>query len=230
MFKKFPLSIALCALAAAGTFAQSTFDYPKPRKADQVDDYHGTKVSDPYRWMEEYSADTEAWIEAENKLTNSYLSTIPQRAKIRERLTEIWNYERYSAPSKIGNYYIYSKNDGLQNQSVLYIAKSIDDPGRIFFDPNKLSADGTAALGGSSFTDDGKLWAYGVAIAGSDRTEWKVMNVETGEHLPDTLRPNRQGGVSWLKDNSGFFYSRYPDVEKGSELKGNTYFQKLYFH
>lgn len=230
MFKKFPLSIALCAFAAAGTFAQSTFDYPKPHKADQVDDYHGTKVSDPYRWMEEYSADTEAWIEAENKLTNSYLSTIPQRAKIRERLTEIWNYERYSAPSKIGNYYIYSKNDGLQNQSVLYIAKSVDDPGRIFFDPNKLSADGTAALGGSSFTDDGKLWAYGVAIAGSDRTEWKVMNVETGEHLTDTLRPNRQGGVSWLKDNSGFFYSRYPDVEKGSELKGNTYFQKLYFH
>lgn len=230
MFKKFPLSLALCAFAAAGISAQSTYNYPKPRKADQVDTYHGVKVSDPYRWMEEYTPETQSWIDEQNKLTNSYLSTIPQREKIKQRLTEIWNYERYSAPSKIGNYYIYSKNDGLQNQSVLYIAKSIDDPGRVFFDPNKLSADGTAALSGSSFTDDGKLWAYGVAIAGSDRTEWKIMNVETGEHLPDTLRPNRQGGVSWLNDNSGFFYSRYPDAEKGSELKGSNFFQKLYFH
>ena len=230
MFKKIPLSLALCAFAAVGISAQGAYDYPKPRKADQVDDYHGVKVSDPYRWMEEYTPETQAWIDAENKITDSYLATIPQREKIKQRLTEIWNYERYSAPSKVGNYYIYSKNDGLQNQSVLYIAKSIDDPGKVFFDPNKLSADGTAALGGSSFTDDGKLWAYSVAIAGSDRTEWKVMNVETGEHLSDTLRPNRQGGVSWLKDNSGFFYSRYPDAEKGSELKGNNYFQKLYFH
>jgi prolyl oligopeptidase len=176
------------------------------------------------------SADTKAWIEAENKLTGSYLATIPEREKIKSRLTEIWNYERYSAPTKIGDFYIYSKNDGLQNQSVLYITKSIDDPGKIFFDPNKLSADGTAALSGSSFTDDGKLWAYGVAVAGSDRTEWHVMDVATGKLLPDTLSPNRQGGISWLKDNSGFFYSSYPPVEKGSELKNNTFFQKLYFH
>jgi len=208
------------------------FDYPKPRRGDQVDDYHGTKVADPYRWMEDTeSAETKAWIEAENKLTNSYLSTIPQRDGIKKRLTEIWNYERYSAPSKItDNFYIYTKNDGLQNQSVLYKATSINDPGKVFFDPNKLRADGTAALGGSAFTDDGKLWAYGVSQAGSDRSEWFVMDVATGKLLPDTLSPNRQGVAAWLKDNSGFYYTSYPPAEKGQELKNTTYFQKLYFH
>jgi prolyl oligopeptidase len=214
---------------AAG--AQTRFDYPKPQTVDQVDDYSGVKVRDPYRWMEDTkSPETQAWIEQENKLTNSYLATIPQREKIKQRLTELWNYERYSSPSKVGNYYIYSKNDGLQNQSVLYKTNNLNDPGEIFFDPNKLSADGTAALNGSRFTDDGKLWAYGVAIGGSDRTEWHVRDVATGKDLPDTLRPNRQGGISWLNDNSGFFYNRFPDAESGVELKGNNYNQKIYFH
>jgi prolyl oligopeptidase len=231
MLKKLSLFFVLFAFITNVVPAQNGSGYPKPKKSDQVDDYHGTKVSDPYRWMEDTgSADTQAWIESENKITNAYLATIPERDKIRTRLTELWNYERYSSPSKIGKKYIYSKNDGLQNQSVLYIADSIDDPGRVFFDPNKLTTDGTAALSGSSFTDDGQLWAYGVAKSGSDRTEWKVMNVETGEHLTDTLRPNRQGGVSWLNDNSGFFYSRFPDAEKGAELKGASKFQKIYFH
>ncbi len=212
--------------------AQTKFDYPKPRRGDQVDDYNGVKVADPYRWMEETdSAETRAWIEAENKLTNSYLSTIPERAAIKERLTELWNYERYGAPSKVAEgFYIYSKNDGLQNQSVLYKASSITDPGTVFFDPNKILADGTAALNGSRFTDDGKLWAYGVAIAGSDRTEWHVMDTATGKLLPDTLAPNRQGVNAWLKDNSGFYYTGYPPTEKGQELKTTTFFQKLYFH
>src|SRR5688572_4547503 len=137
--------------------------YPKAKKVDQVDDYHGVKVSDPFRWMEDSkSADLQAWIEHQNRLTESYLASIPERDKIKARLTELWNYERYSAPSRVGNYYIYSKNDGLQNQSVLYITDSVDSPGRVLLDPNKLSADGTAALSGSSFTEDGKLWAYGV--------------------------------------------------------------------
>ncbi|HCA58278.1 MAG TPA: S9 family peptidase [Blastocatellia bacterium] len=211
--------------------AQKGFEYPKARKADQVDDFHGVKVADPYRWMEDTgSAETQSWIEAQNKLTNSYFETIPQRARIRERLTEIWNYERVSAPSKIGKRYIYSRNDGLQNQSVLYITDSINDPGKVFFDPNKLSSDGTAALSGSSFTEDGKLWAYGVARSGSDRTEWRIMNVETGEHLSDTLPPNRQGGVAWLADNSGFFYQRYPAPEAGAELRAANRFPKIYFH
>lgn len=231
MFRKTFAFLLVFAFAAASVPAQAKYEYPKPRRGDQVDDYHGVKVADPYRWMEQTESDeTKAWIEAENKLTNSYLATIPERETIKNRLTEIWNYERYSAPSKVGNYYIFSKNDGLQNQSVLYKADSINDPGKVFFDPNKILADGTAALSGSSFTDDGKLWAYGVAIAGSDRTEWHVMDVATGKLLPDTLAPNRNGGISWLNDNSGFFYSSYAPVEKGQELKSNTFFQKLYFH
>ncbi len=232
MYKRSIIFLVVAAFLSANVPAQTKFEYPKPRRGDHVDTYHGTKVSDPYRWMEDTeSAETKAWIEAENKLTNSYLATIPQREAIKKRLTEIWNYERFSAPSKItDNFYIYTKNDGLQNQSVWYRASSINDPGSIFFDPNKLSTDGTVALNGSSFTDDGKLWAYGVSIAGSDRTEWKVMDVATGKLLPDTLSPNRQGGISWVNDNSGFYYSSYAAVEKGSELKTNTYFQKLYFH
>ena len=158
MFKKTTILLLLSAFMATGVPAQSKFDYPKPRRAEQVDDYHGVKVSDPYRWMEQTeSEETQAWIAAQNKITDAYLATIPEREQIRKRLTEIWNYERVSAPSKVGNYYIYSKNDGLQNQSVLYKASSITDPGKVFFDPNKLSADGTAALSGSSFTEDGKL-------------------------------------------------------------------------
>ena len=231
MFKRSFLLTAACALSVMAAGAQTRFDYPKPQTVDQVDDYSGVKVRDPYRWMEDTkSPETQAWIEQENKLTNSYLATIPQREKIKQRLTELWNYERYSSPSKVGNYYIYSKNDGLQNQSVLYKTDNLNDPGQIFFDPNKLSADGTAALNGSRFTDDGKLWAYGVAIGGSDRTEWHIRDVVTGKDLPDTLRPNRQGGISWLNDNSGFFYNRFPDAESGVELKGNNYNQKIYFH
>ena len=232
MFKRFFAALVLVAFASAIVPAQTQFDYPKPRRADQVDDFHGTKVADPYRWMEDTaSKDTQAWVEAQNKLTNSYLATISERDQIRNRLTEIWNYERYSAPSKITDgFYIYSKNDGLQNQNVLYRTKSINDPGAVFFDPNKMSEDGTVALSGSSFTDDGTLWAHGIAKSGSDRTEWKIMDTRTGKYLTDTLRPNRQGGISWLKDNSGFFYSRYPDATEGAELKGASKFQKMYFH
>ncbi len=233
MFRKLSLLLLIFSFLVSAVPAQKRLDYPKPKKIEQIDNYHGTAVNDPYRWMEDapLNDDTKAWIESQNELTDAYFATIPEREHIRSRLTELWNYERYSAPSKIADgFYIYSKNDGLQNQSVLYRASSITDPGKVFFDPNKLTTDGTAALSGSSFTDDGKLWAYGVAKSGSDRTEWKVMNTETGEYLPDTLRPNRQGGVSWLNDNSGFFYSRFPDAEQGAELKGANKFQKLYFH
>lgn len=232
MFRRTLIVLVLVSFLSSAIPAQTGYSYPKAKKVDQIDDYHGTKVSDPYRWMEDTSsADTQKWIEDQVKFTQAYLDKIPERAKIRERLTEIWNYERISAPSKVADgFYIYSRNDGLQNQSVLYRAKSKDDPGSVFFDPNKLSTDGTAALSGSSFTDDGKLWAYGVAKSGSDRTEWRIMNTETGEYLADTLRPNRQGGVSWLKDNSGFYYSRFPDAQEGAELRAANKFQKIYFH
>jgi prolyl oligopeptidase len=233
MFLKKPLALVVaCAFLVTSLAAQTKFDYPRPRRAGQVDDFHGTKVADPYRWMEDTeSPETRAWIDAENKLTQSYISAIPQREKIKNRLTEIWNYERYSAPAKITDgFYIYFKNDGLQNQSVMYKAKSVDDPGTVFFDPNKIREDGTAALSGSQFTDDGKLWAYGIAEAGSDRTEWHVMDTATGKLLPDTLAPNRQGVDAWLKDDSGFYYSGYDPVKPGEELKATTQFQKIYFH
>ncbi|MEP6904164.1 MAG: prolyl oligopeptidase family serine peptidase, partial [Actinomycetota bacterium] len=218
-------------LLTANICAQIKFNYPSAKKVEQVDDYHGVKVADPYRWLEDVdSAETKVWVDAENKVTNDYLATIPQREQIKKRLTELWNYEKYSAPFKAGKHYFYYKNDGLQNQSVLYIADSTTDAGRVFLDPNKLSADGTAALGGISLTDDGKLMAYGVALAGSDRSEWRVKDVETGQDLTDILKPNRQGGISWLKDNSGFFYSGFPQTGDGQELKETTFGQKFYFH
>lgn len=221
----------ICMLLSPMILAQTKLKYPETRKVDQVDNYFGVKVADPYRWLEDdNSAETKAWVEAQNKVTFDYLNTIPQRESIRKRLTELWNYEKYGAPFKRGSKYFYYKNDGLQNQSVLYIADSIEDPGRVFLDPNKLAADGTAALNGVSFTHDGKYMAYGVAYSGSDRTEWHIKDVATGQDLNDTLRPNRQGGIAWLKDNSGFFYSRFPDAEKGKELKSQNFFQKLYFH
>lgn len=232
MFLKRSLSFLIAVAFLAAAVPAQKFDYPKPQRGDQVDDYHGVKVADPYRWMEDTeSADMKAWIEAENKITFGYLNAIPQRAKIKDRLTELWNYERFSAPFKVAEgFYIYSKNDGLQNQSVLYKATSVNDPGTIFFDPNKLRDDGTAALNGSNFTDDGKLWAYGVSQAGSDRTEWRVRDTSTGKDLPDTLAPNRQGVSAWLKDNSGFYYSSYAPTKAGEELKQTTKFQKIYFH
>lgn len=232
MLRKAVLGAVLFSLFASLLPAQTKFKYPDARRSDQVDDFHGTKVADPYRWMEDTeSAETRAWIEAENKITFDYLGKIPEREKIKNRLTELWNYERYGAPAKIADgFYIYTKNDGLQNQSVWYKARSIDDPGTVFFDPNKLRADGTAALNGSNFTDDGKLWAYGVSEAGSDRTTWYVMDTATGQLLPDKLSPNRQGVSAWLKDNSGFYYSSYAPTARGAELKETTKFQKIYFH
>ena len=220
-------------MLASTLAAQTKFQYPQPKRGDVVDDFHGVKVADPYRWMEQTdSADTKAWIDAENKITESYISAIPQREAIKNRLTEIWNYERYSAPSKVADgFYIFSKNDGLQNQSVLYRAKSIDDPNpTVFFDPNKILADGTAALNGSRFTEDGKYWAYGVSEAGSDRTTWHIRDTATGQDLPDTIGPNRNGIDAWLKDDSGFYYTSYAATAAGQELKAATKFQKIYFH
>jgi prolyl oligopeptidase len=230
MLKKIMFSLPFLVSTSVSVFAQSSFNYPEAKKIDRVDDYHGVKVIDSYRWLEDIdSNDSRSWIGAQNQLTNDYLSKIPQRDAIKKRLTKLWNYEKYSNPFKAGKHYFYSKNDGLQNQDVLYITDSINDPGRVFFDPNKLSKDGTAALIGSSFSNDGKLWAYGIAVSGSDRTEWHIRDVETGKDLVDTLAPNRHGGVSWLLDNSGFYYSRFVDVT-GKSGQGTSVFENLYFH
>ncbi len=218
-------------LLTANVFGQTKLDYPQTKKVDRTDDYFGTKVADPYRWLEDdNSAETKSWVEAENKLTSAYLEQIPERAKIKTRLTELWNYEKYSAPFKRGSKYFYSKNDGLQNQSVLYVADSVNDKGRVLIDPNKLSDDGTVALSGMTISDDGKLMAYGLAAAGSDWQEWHFRDVETGKDLPDILRNIKFSGASWTLDGKGVYYSRYPQADDKTKMSAENAFQKMYFH
>ena len=205
--------------------------YPVTRKIEHTDNYHGTKVADPYRWLEDdHAADTKAWVEAQNKITFGYLEKIPQRAPIKKRLTELWNYERYGVPFKRGSRYFITKNDGLQNQSVLYTMDSLNATPRVLLDPNKLSTDGTVALSGTSLTEDGTLLAYAISRSGSDWKEWRVRDVATGEDKQDLVMWSRFSGASWLADNSGFFYGRYDEPTKTNEFKGTVYFQKLFFH
>jgi prolyl oligopeptidase len=207
-----------------------TFEYPAARKADQVDDYHGVKVADPYRWLEDLdSEETRGWVEAENKLTFSFLNSIPARAAIKDRLTKLWDYEKYGIPFKEGNRYFYSRNSGLQNQSVLYTVTSIDGEPQILLDPNTLSTDGTVALSGLKVSNNGKLLAYSLSASGSDWQEWKVRNVETGKDLVDDLKWVKFSDASWSHDDSGFFYCRYEEP-KSDSLKSTNYFQKVYFH
>ena len=232
VFPRFALCVAACAmtLPLAAQTDGAPLVYPKAKTVDQVDDYHGTKVSDPYRWLENTdAADTHDWVEAENKLTFSYLDQIPYRGAIRDRLTKLWNYERFTAPQQHGGRYFYQHNNGLQNQNVLLVAESLNAEPRVLLDPNTLSSDGTVALAGESITDDGKLMAYGTATSGSDWTEWHVRDVDTGKDLADDLKWVKFSGASWTKDGKGFFYSRY-DEPKGAALRETNYFQKLYYH
>lgn len=230
-FAKFCFVFFTIMFLTANSFSQSKFDYPKAPRANQIDDYNGVKVADPFRGLENPDApETRRWIEAENKLTNSYLATIPGRAQIKARLTELWNYEKYSAPFKEGKRYFYYKNDGLQNQSVLYVADSAGDAGRILLDPNTLSKDGTVALNGIAITDDGATMAYGLSAAGSDWQEWHFRDVSTGKDLPDVLTNIKFSGASWTRDGAGVFYSRYPAANEATKLEDANYNQKLYFH
>src|SRR5437660_10990608 len=204
--------------------------YPKPKSVEQTDDYHGVKVADPYRWLEDLdSEETRAWVEGENKLTFGYLSEIPAREKIKQRLTKRWNYERFGVPFKEGNNYFYSRNSGLQNQSVYYTVTSLSGEPRMLIDPNTLSSDGTVALSGLAVSHDGKLLAYSLSASGSDWQAWKVRDVESGRVLSDDLKWVKFSGASWTPDGRGFFYSRY-DEPKENSLKSTNYFQKLYYH
>jgi prolyl oligopeptidase len=208
----------------------SPLTYPQPRRGDQVDDYHGTKVADPYRWLEDTdSAETHAWVEAENKVTFGYLENLPYRQAVRDRLTKLWNYERFSVPEQRGGRYFFQHNDGLQNQNVLLVADSFTAEPRVLLDPNTLSTDGTVALAGTAVSDDGKLMAYALAASGSDWNEWHVRDVDTGKDLADDIRWVKFSGASWSKDNKGFYYSRY-DEPKGASMRDANYFQKLYYH
>ncbi len=205
--------------------------YPDTRRSDQVDDYHGTPVADPYRWLEDPDSDeTRKWVEAQNKVTFAHLDRIAAREPIERRLTELWNFERFGLPVKRGGKYFYTRNDGLQNQSVLYVADALDAPPRLLLDPNKLSSDGTVALSDWEVSDNGELVAIGLAAGGSDWREWKVLETATGQLRPDHLKWIKFSTTAWSPDNAGFYYSRYAEPEAGQEFTGTNYFQKIYYH
>jgi prolyl oligopeptidase len=223
--------VILSVLTALLIAADKPFVYPQPPKSDQTDDYHGTKVADPYRDLENLdSPETKKWIEAENKLTFDYLATIPERNKIKEKMTALWNYEKFGVPYHEGGRYFFSKNTGLQNQNVVFTSDKLPDQGKVLIDPNTLSKDGTVALSGTDITDDGKLMAYGLEVAGSDWQQWKVRDIATGKDLSDDIQWVKFSGGSWKKDGSGFFYSRYDAPASADQLKEANYFHKLYFH
>jgi prolyl oligopeptidase len=226
------LQLTICFLFSSSIFCQADDKpiYPKPPLSNQTDDYHGTKVADPYRRLEDLdSAATRKWVEEENKLTFDYLGKIPERKRINERLTALWDYAKYAVPFEEGGNYFFSKNSGLQNQSVLYVTPALPGEPRVLLDPNTLSADGTVALSGTAVPPSGKLLAYGLATAGSDWQEWKIRDIGTGQDLNDRVKWVKFSSASWSYDGSGFFYSRY-DAPKSEELKGTNYFQKVYYH
>jgi prolyl oligopeptidase len=229
----------LALLLGGGIVAASTpvndepLKYPPTKRVEQYDDYHGVKVLDPYRWLEDdvrNSKEVAEWVEAQSKFTETYLKAIPQREAIGKRLTELWNYERYSAPHKAGPYYIYSKNDGLQNQSVVYVLEKLDGEPRVLIDPNQWSKDGTIALGGLSLSDDGKYAAYAVSEAGSDWATWNILETATGKKLDDLLKWTKFTGADWTPDGKGFFYVRYPEPQKGDTFQGLVFNAKLCYH
>ncbi|GAA0872696.1 prolyl oligopeptidase family serine peptidase [Gangjinia marincola] len=206
-------------------------NYPETKKVDTTDTYFGEQVNDPYRWLEDdRSEETEDWVKRQNKVTFDYLDNIPYRDALKERLTQLWDYEKIGAPFKEGDYTYFSKNDGLQNQSVLYRYKTGEDPSTatVFLDPNSFSEDGTTSLGGLSFTKDGSMAAYSISEGGSDWRKVIILDAASMEKKGDTLKDVKFSGVSW-KGNEGFFYSSY-DKPEGSELSAKTDQHKLYFH
>ena len=230
------LSIAASLLSIAfapGVDAQSLpggLSYPATARGSQVDDYHGTKIADPYRWLEDTdSPQTKAWVEAENRLTFGYLATIPEREAIRKRLTEVWNYPKYSTPDKRGDKLFYLENSGLLNQSILYFQDGKKPP-RVLLDPNTLSSDGTVALSVTEPSPNGRLLGYAVSTSGSDWQEIRVRNVETGRDLADTLKWVKFSGISWTRDNKGFFYSGYEAQTSGNRLTNVNRGQRVYYH
>ncbi len=214
----------------AGLFAEAQMNYPVTKKTDVVDDYHGTKIADPYRWLEDdNSTETKDWVAAQNKVTFDYLSKIPFRDKVKARLGEMWNYTRYGSPSKEGAYYYFYKNDGLQNQSILYRQKGLTGQPEVFIDPNQFSADGTVALGGVYFSKHSKYVAYLTAQSGSDWQEVTLLDVESKQLLPDKIRFVKFSGINWNEDE-GFYYSRYPEPDEKNKLSKQNQFHAVYYH
>lgn len=209
----------------------SSSAYPVTPRTNVIETLHGVVVNDPYRWLEDDRAPaTQAWVETQNEVTFGYLERIPYRERLRERLTRLWDFERYGVPWREGGRYFFFKNDGLQNQSVLYTLSNLEDEARVLVDPNRFSADGTVALTGTVVSPDGAHLAYGRSVAGSDWQEWRVRRIDTGEDLDDRLEWVKFSGASWTQDGSGFYYSRYDEPQEGASLTGVNYYQKLYFH
>jgi prolyl oligopeptidase len=227
----FAVSLLLIGCGGSQDQETMTFEYPEARKGDVVDDYHGTQVADPYRWLEDPdSEETRTWVEAQNAVTFPYLESLPSREKIKNRLTTLWDYPKYGAPYERGGRYFFSKNDGLQNQSVQYVQESLDDEPRVLIDPNTLSEDGTVALGGMSISRNGKFMAWATNVSGSDWRTWYVRNIDTGEDLDDKVEWSKFSGASWDEKGEGFYYSRYDAPAEGDEFESANYFQKLYYH
>jgi prolyl oligopeptidase len=209
----------------------SRFNYPTSKETEDSENFFGIEVKDPFRWLENPdSEESKAWVKAQNEVTFGYLERLEIREKLKERITELWNYEKFSVPFKKGNRYFYFKNDGLQNQSVLYTLDSLDGEPKLLLDPNSLSTDGTVALSGLGISDDGNLMAYGLSTGGSDWIEYKVKDIVTGEDLADHLKWIKFSGASWTKDCQGFFYSRYDEPNEKTLLEDINYYQKLYYH
>jgi len=209
----------------------AAIDYPATRKVEVIDEIHGTKVPDPYRWLEDdNAADTKAWVAAQNEVTEAFLSKLPNRDAIRGRLSALWNFERTGAPQEFGGKWFFTHNSGLQNQSVLKVADSLDGEGRLLLDPNTLSKDGTVALANFKPSEDGKLLGYSISRGGSDWNEILIRDVATGKDTGDHLKWVKFSGISWAKDGSGFYYSRYDAPPEGAALTQRNEFQKLCFH
>jgi prolyl oligopeptidase len=219
------------ARAANGDEPGRSLKYPVAPHSETIDDYHGTKVSDPYRPLEDPDApSTRTWVEAENRATFAYLESIPQRGAIHRRLKELWDYEKYDPPLREGSRLFFTHNTGLQNQSVLYSAESLDAEPQVLLDPNTLSADGTMSIAGHKASKDGRNLAYGIATAGSDWNKWKVRDVATGTDLPDQLKWIKFSSAEWSPDGRGFFYGRFPEPRPGDDLKGANYYQRVFYH
>jgi prolyl oligopeptidase len=205
--------------------------YPNTAAESTVDDYFGNKVADPYRWLEDTESEgTAKWIESQNKITNAYLQSLPSRPMFRDKLEAFWNYERYGLPRKYGKHYLYFHNDGLQNQSILYKATSLEGSREVLIDPNTLSEDGTIALSSIEVSDDGQYVAYDLADGGSDWRTWKVRRIDSGQDTDDVIEWVKFSSIAWTSDSSGFFYGRYAAPVDGKELLGTNENQQLYYH
>ncbi|MDA7625240.1 prolyl oligopeptidase family serine peptidase [bacterium] len=221
------LSIIINTLTARG----DTLSYPDSKPGKTIDILHDIKVPDPYRWLEDLNSDqTSTWVKAQSSLTDSYLDAIPGRKALENHLTKLWNVERLGVPSFEGGYYFFSKNNGLQNQSVLYSTKSLDLEPTVLLDPNKLSKDGTVALNSYEVSPNGKYLAYSTSASGSDWVEWKVREISSGKDLSDHLKWSKFSGASWAKNSKGFYYGRFPTPKNGEEMMAQNIHKKIYFH